>query len=68
MIGEGDKARIIAEIIPRANAKPRCSDCGKPRPGYDRMHRPREFEFIPVWNIPVSVSYTMRRVAKVPVA
>ena len=26
------------------------------------MPRPREFEFIPVWNIPVSLSYTMRRV------
>ncbi len=62
MSHEGDKARIIAEIIPRANAKPRCSGCGKPRPGYDRMARPREFEFIPIWNIPVSFSYTMRRV------
>jgi len=62
MNGEGNKARIIAEIIPRANAKPRCSGCGEPRPGYDRMRRPREFEFIPVWNIPVSLSYTMRRV------
>lgn len=62
MNGEGDKARTIAVIIPRANAKPRCSGCEKPRPGYDRMPRPREFEFIPVWNIPVSLSYTMRRV------
>ncbi len=62
MSGNGDKARIIAEIIPRANSRPRCSGCGKPRPGYDRMPRPREFEFIPVWNIPVSLSYTMRRV------
>jgi transposase len=26
------------------------------------MPQPREFEFIPVWNIPVSLSYTMRRV------
>jgi transposase len=39
-----------------------CSGCGKARPGYDRMPRPREFEFIPVWNIPVSLSYTMRLV------
>jgi len=62
MSGQGDKARIIAEVVPRANSRPRCSGCGKPRPGYDRMSRPREFEFIPVWNIPVSLSYTMRRV------
>lgn len=54
--------RIIADVIPRANSKPRCSGCGKPRPGYDRMSKPREFEFIPIWNIPVSLSYTMRRV------
>ena len=54
--------RIIAKVIPRANSKPRCSCCGKLRPGYDRMQQPREFEFIPIWNIPVSLSYTMRRV------
>jgi transposase len=62
MTGNGDKARIIAEIVPRANSRPRCSGCGKPRPGCDRMPKPREFEFIPIWNIPVSLSYTMRRV------
>jgi len=60
--GSGDSMRIIATVIPRANGKPRCSGCGKPRPGYDRMSPPREFEFIPIWNIPVSLSYTMRRV------
>lgn len=59
---EDGKERVIAEIIPRANGKPRCSGCGKPRPGYDRMSGPRQFEFIPLWNIPVSLSYTMRRV------
>lgn len=26
------------------------------------MPKPREFEFIPVWSIPVALSYTMRRV------
>jgi transposase len=60
--GEGDSMRIIANVIPRANGKPRCSGCGKHRPGYDHMPVPRQFEFIPVWNIPVSLSYTMRRV------
>ena len=62
MSTEGVKIRIIARIIPRANSKPRCSGCGNPRPGYDRMHASREFEFIPVWSIPVTLSYNMRRV------
>ena len=59
---EGDKTRIIAKIIPRSNSKPRCSGCGKPGPGYDRIPSLREFQFIPVWNIPVSFLYNMRRV------
>lgn len=54
--------RITAHVIPRANGKPKCSGCGVSRPGYDHMSDPRRFEFIPVWNIPVSLSYTMRRV------
>ncbi len=37
MCGTGDKARLIAEIIPRANSRPVCSGCGIRRPGYDRM-------------------------------
>ena len=58
MSGTGDSMRIIAKVISRANSKPKCSGCGKPRPGYDRMPQPREFEFIPIWNIPVALSYT----------
>ncbi|MFN5638301.1 MAG: ISL3 family transposase [Akkermansiaceae bacterium] len=61
-ITRGGKHRIIVAIIPRANSRPVCSGCAKRRPGYDRMSSPREFEFIPVWNIPVLFSYTMRRV------
>jgi len=59
---KGDKIRIIAEIVPRANARHRCSCCGKRCPGYDRIPGLREFQFIPVWNIPVTFLYTMRRV------
>jgi len=59
---KGSKFRIIARIIPRANSKPICSGCGESRPGYDHASAPREFEFIPVWNIPVTLSYIMRRV------
>ena len=62
MLGVGKSLRIIAEVRPRANSKPKCSGCGKTRPGYDRMPTPRLFEFIPIFNIPVALSYTMRRV------
>ena len=62
MTGKGDKVRIIAKIVPRTNSIAKCSGCGKPCPGYDHMPRPRDFDFIPIWNIPVTLSYTMRRV------
>jgi len=61
-ITRSGKTQIIVGIVPRANSRPICSGCAKRRPGYDRMPSPREFEFIPVWNIPVLFSYTMRRV------
>lgn len=54
--------RIVAHVQPRSNSKPRCSGCGRACPGYDRMSQPRSFEFIPIYNIPVELSYTMRRV------
>ena len=60
--GEDESMRITAWIVPRENSKPKCSGCGKACPGYDCMPKPREFEFIPIWNIPVFFSYTMRRV------
>lgn len=62
LITQGGKSRVVAEIIPRANSRPICSGCAKPRPGYDHMPSPRQFAFVPLWNIPVFFSYTMRRV------
>ena len=53
---------LEAEIRPRKGSKARCSGCGNPAPCYDRMARPRRFSFIPLWNIPVHLLYTMRRV------
>jgi transposase len=53
---------IVAEIQPRSNSKARRSGCNRARPGYDRMSQPRPFEFIPIYNIPVTLLYTMRRV------
>jgi transposase len=53
--------RLIVAIVPRANSRPICSGCEKVRPGYDRL-KPRQFEFIPIWNIPVLFEYAARRV------
>jgi transposase len=52
---------LIVSVLPRANSRPICSGCEKTRSGYDTM-KPRRFEFIPVWNIPVFFEYAMRRV------
>lgn len=54
--------QIIVEVQARRGSKPQCSGCGKRRAGYDHMPSPREFEFIPIFNIPVILEYTMRRV------
>ena len=52
---------MIVTVVARANCRPICSGCEKAGPGYDTM-KPRQFEFIPIWNIPVSFEYTVRRV------
>jgi len=58
-----DAGRLTIEvpIEPRANSRPVCSGCRKPRPGYDRL-APRRFEFVPLWQIAVVFVYAMRRV------
>ena len=57
---EGQSA-IIADLAPRARSKPICSSCHKKGSIYDTQPA-RLFEFIPIWNIPVFISYRMRRV------
>jgi transposase len=52
---------IEAELRPRANSQPICSECGHKRPGYDRLPI-RRFEFIPMWGIKVFFLYAPRRV------
>ena len=52
---------LIVPVVARANSRPICSGCEKAGPGYDAM-KPRRFEFIPVWNIPVFFEYAVRRV------
>ena len=52
----------MVEVRPRANSRPRCSCCGRPAPGYDRMPAPRLFRFVPVLGVDTYLRYTMRRV------
>lgn len=57
-----DQRCIEIMITPRANSKAICSVCEKPAPGYDTAAKPRSFQYIPLWNIPVLLLYCMRRV------
>jgi len=52
---------IEIEVVPRANGKPVCSGCERPRPGYDRLAT-RRFEFVPLWGLKVFLVYAPRRV------
>ncbi len=58
----GRRDAIVVEIRARQNGQPVCSRCGKAGPVYDHMPDYRQFEFIPLWNIPVYFHYRMRRV------
>jgi transposase len=52
---------LLIFLFPRRNGHPVCSGCLRPGPGYDTL-QPREFEFVPLWGIPVFFIYAMRRV------
>jgi transposase len=56
-----DKTRIEVRVRPRCGAKPTCSGCQRPGPGYDHLDE-RRFEFIGVWGFVVFFLYRMRRV------
>ena len=58
----GRRDAIVVDVKARQNSLPACSKCGKTGPVYDHMPNHRQFEFIPLWNIPVYFHYTMRRV------
>ena len=58
----GKRDAIVADIEPRKNGLPICSNCGAPATTYDHMKEIRQFEFIPIWNMPVYFHYQMRRV------
>jgi len=52
---------LVVTIEPRKNGKVYCSVCGNACRCYDRLDI-REFDFVPLWNIPVHFEYQMRRV------
>jgi transposase len=52
---------LVATIKPRRNGKVYCSECGKACKVYDHLGV-RDFNFVPLWNIPVELTYHMRRV------
>ena len=62
LVEHNEQLSLEARIRARTNSKPRCSGCGQACAGYDRMSTERRFAFIPLWNIPVDLLYTMRRV------
>jgi len=57
----GRKDALVVNIGPRKNGLAECSECGVPAPVYDHLDE-RQFDFVPLWNIPVYFRYTMRRV------
>ena len=59
---EHPRLAIEVEVRPRANARAKCSQCGRAAPGYDTLP-PRCFAFVALWHIPVVFLYAMRRVA-----
>ena len=59
---EEGRLLLLVKIVPRLNSQPTCSRCGQTGPGYDTL-KPRRFEFVPLWGIPVFFHYAMRRVA-----
>lgn len=58
---DNDRLELEVEIYPRANGRPKCSGCQRPRPGYDTLPT-RRFEFVPLWGIAVFFRYALRRV------
>jgi transposase len=58
---EGRERALLVEIRERAHCPGRCSECGERCPSYDRLST-RQFEYVPLWGIPVYFLYALRRV------
>jgi len=55
------KPRIEVTVAAHAGRRPRCSVCGRPAPGYDRLPE-RWWLFVPLWGIVTWLVYAPRRV------
>lgn len=60
-VNQGGKKSLRITLVPRKDTRGICSGCSKPAGCYDHLPE-REFEFVPLWNIPVYFCYRMRRV------
>jgi len=58
---EGCGDRIEVRLEPHRGRRGRCSQCGQPAPGYDRLEE-RRWGHVPLWGIPVDFFYAPRRV------
>ncbi len=59
--GSRVRPALHVHVRPRGGSRGICSNCCKKRPGYDVLS-PRSFAFVPLWGLPVSLVYAMRRV------
>ena len=60
-VDENGGERILVTLVPRKNSRGICSGCSKPGGCYDHLPE-REFEFVPLWGVPVIFLYRMRRI------
>ncbi len=52
---------IEVHVVARSNSRPRCSGCGRQRPGYDTRN-PRRFEFIPSqWHSLKKLAHSLKK-------
>jgi transposase len=61
LVTTGDGGALEVDIVPHARNRPRCSTCHARGGHYDTL-APRAFQFVPLWGMPVSFHYRMRRV------
>jgi len=54
---------LIIEITERKNSRPICSCCERICNPYDRMPKPRDDQFVPLWGYQVYFRYRRRRVS-----
>jgi transposase len=55
-------AELVAELAPDHRYRPCCGRCARPA-RYRDTRQPRQFRHVPLWGIPVRLSYAPRRVS-----